>query len=117
MDYIGVLLGAGLNRCHLNTFGEWAFGPDFRSIKTYDVPKVWNELHGDKLVLEQDGDLRLDTRKMVQIWQKLNDIPVIQYMCRSWDCFNKAEWGKDSCENCPNKGKSHNEVYGEPDGT
>ena len=66
---------AKLNSCIDHDFVIWAFGDawlDYLSydLDTIDLMKVWNERHGDKLMLEPDGNLVGDMGKMKQIWKE-----------------------------------------------
>ena len=66
---------AKLNSCIDHDFAIWAFGDawlDYLSydLDTIDLMKVWNERHGDKLMLEPDGNLVGDMGKMKQIWKE-----------------------------------------------
>lgn len=54
----------------LDEFCLWAFGPYFRE---YDDPMqfmdMWNHLHGDKLTLVSNGEIKHDLPKMIQAWR------------------------------------------------
>lgn len=51
-------------------FGEWAFGKDYTIIDgSINFMKAWNQLHSDKLMLEDIGCITEDISKMVQIWK------------------------------------------------
>ncbi len=49
-------------------FAEWAFGPDFKTIPQHDLLIKWNELHGDKLLLDGSGKPEGDIPRMIEIW-------------------------------------------------
>ena len=50
-------------------FSRWAFGPKYDSILIEDVPKWWNMIHGDKLILESNRRITDDIPKMVALWK------------------------------------------------
>ena len=79
---------AKLNSCIDHDFAMWAFGDawlDYLSydLDTIDLMKVWNERHGDKLMLEPDGNLVGDMGKMKQIWKEYANSRAFHELC--WD--------------------------------
>jgi hypothetical protein len=53
---------------HVDIFAEWAFGPDFREIERKNLTKAWNSLHGDKMILIDEGKPLEDIPKMIKLW-------------------------------------------------
>ncbi len=51
-------------------FAEWAFGRNFKAIPGNEIWRNWNELHGDKLILEGSGKPLDDIAKMIEIWKR-----------------------------------------------
>ena len=51
-------------------FSEWAFGPGFREITLGEIPNAWNNLHGDKLIIHDNGRPDIDLLKMIEIWRE-----------------------------------------------
>lgn len=57
----------------LDAFGLWAFGEKFKDLDhSLLFMKAWNEIHGDKLTLTQDGIIQHDIPKMVEMWNEKN---------------------------------------------
>ena len=55
-------------------FAEWAWGKEFRTIISPDLVKKWNELHGDKFLLDAFGSPKEDIPNMIELWKKENSI-------------------------------------------
>ncbi len=55
-------------------FAEWAWGKDYQEIVYSEkaVPR-WNQLHGDKLEIHENGALVIDIPKMVDLWKNEKD--------------------------------------------
>jgi len=64
------ILLSGLAEDQIDIFGEWAFGDDFKNIRSIQVPERWNKLHKDKLELSIYGDIRRDINNMVKLFQE-----------------------------------------------
>lgn len=69
MHFKDMLLWAGLHKDHLDLFGEWAFGKDFKDIRTSQMPAKWNVLHGDIFKIEPSGHMPTDITKIVNAFQ------------------------------------------------
>jgi len=55
-------------------FAEWAFGDDFKLIVgSIRFLNAWNELHGSKLFLHDDGSPQEDMEKMIALWRESID--------------------------------------------
>ena len=51
-------------------FARFAFGENFRTLAQSEYVKVWNELHGDKKMLQGDARPIDDIEEMIEIWKK-----------------------------------------------
>lgn len=54
-------------------FAEWAIGKHFEDRASYQWPALWNDLHGNELILLDVGHPDEDIPKMIQIWKKIKD--------------------------------------------
>lgn len=55
----------------IDVFGEWAFGPSFKDMThTLQFMEAWNERHGKKFILSEDGIIEYDLPKMIEMWQE-----------------------------------------------
>ena len=50
-------------------FEKWAFGDDNYNPQLANVPKIWNNLHGDKLRLHGYGKIEFHVAKMIEVWE------------------------------------------------
>ncbi len=53
-------------------FNEWAFGKDYRDMKTLNKMKAWNRRHGKKLKLSEEGNILKDLEEMLALWDEIN---------------------------------------------
>lgn len=76
MMYYGIkdLIRPFCNEEESERFAEWAFGSDFKLIDgLIQFLNAWNELHGKKLFLCEDGSPQEDMEKMITMWRESID--------------------------------------------
>lgn len=70
-DYALKFLGSKENA---NNFCFWAFGKEYQDlIGTINFINAWNERHGDKFLLNKNGNPGEDIQKMIELYHKEKD--------------------------------------------
>lgn len=54
----------------IDQFGLWAFGNDYKELVGISFMKKWNELHGEVLMLFENGSIIEDIKRMIDLWNK-----------------------------------------------
>jgi len=53
-------------------FSKWALGSNSGMTNLEDVPKAWNERHGNEFRINVAGNIEYDLEKMVKLWKEQN---------------------------------------------
>jgi hypothetical protein len=59
----------------IQKFAKWAFGKHFKIIISHgpEVVKIWNQRHGDKLLIDNNNSVHEDIQLMIELWKNQNE--------------------------------------------
>jgi hypothetical protein len=105
MGFKGLFIEHGVPEEHIQEFGEWAFGPNFRSLMIsspratslfsgissngLDFMNAWNEIHADKLRLSNNSRICEDARQMVILFNEREKVKQMNDLERKIENLNE----------------------------